>query len=346
MSQDNVYFNCRISPTENNQPAIFDQTLTSPLLDNPSDYYCAVLRFNVPINNIPLFKIPVDVTQNNPNITTMVIGVSTTGGVNGTKFDEQVVYIADNTLTAPTPSVTGPTFFTTTQTLSNYYDIFSVVQVLELFNTALAAAVAASSVSATAPYYIFDSTTQLIKLVVDTSFYTSGLSIFMNDTVKNYLSSFRYLENFKPTVEDNFYQILAPLPYGSPTGGPYLFVEESNSLNLWFDLNRIIIKTNTLPVKSESVPSTSNNGAVTYSPILTDFVVGLDDLSLTNQSAIFNPLAQYRLIDMSSRTPIKSVHIAILYSDRFGNTYPLLLDKNQSATIKLGFFKRSLYNNK
>lgn len=341
MSQDNIYFNCQINPSSNNQEAIFDESLTIALLQNPADYYCSVIRFAVPLNNIPIFKFPLDVNQSNANVSTFILGITTAGGV---KYPVKVIYVPDNNIVPPsTTRVTAP-YFTKEQALSDYFNIFSVVQVLELFNTAIASAVVASGIGVTAPFYIYTPSTQLISCIVTAAFIGTGASLFVNDNVKNYISSFRFYDNITPTVGDDFVHIFSPLPFGGAS--PYQFIEEENAMSLWFDVRRIIIKTNSLPVKFESVPGTSvaaGFGAVAYQPILTDFVVGIDDFSLQNSIAIYNPTSQYRLVDMTSNAPIVKVHISIWYADKYGDQFPLTIDANQSASVKLGFFHRSMY---
>lgn len=331
----NIYFNAVINPSYNNAPAIYDETLTIPLLDNPSEYYCSVVRFQIPLNAIPFFHFPLDINQNNANVSNLILGIRTAGLV---KYAERVIYVPNNNLPVPTTTrVTAP-YWTNNQAISDYYNVFSISQMITLFNNTLATAITAAGLVGSTAVYSYNSTTQLITLTVNASFLASGASIFMNDACENFLASFQLYENNNPTVGDDFYHVITTATT----------VEDYNAMSLWFDLRRILVTSNSLPVRFESVPAQNEpggigNGLVSYQPILTDFIVALDDVNTASCIAVYNPSAQYRLIDMTSHTPINKVQISLLYVDKFGNQFPIKLDSSQSASVKLGMFHKSLY---
>lgn len=334
---DNTYINCVINPSFNNAPAIFDQTFTLPLLDDPSQYYCSIIRFVAPLNAIPYFHFPLNINQSNANVGSLIFGIKTTLNV---KTAVPVIYVPNNNLPVPTTTAVSAPYWTNNQAISDYYGIFSIQQVITMFNVAVQSALTASGTAGSA-VYSYNSTTQLISLTVNAAFVATGASIFMNDAAENFLSTFQFYENYTPTVEDDYYHVLTPLP--APVGGPYVFVEEAIGMSLWYDLRNIIITSNSLPIRFESVPSGSDSGLVAYKPIVTDFIIGLDDVNVASCIAIYNPQSQYRLIDMTSHTSIVKIQLSILYADKFGNNFPLLLDRSQSASIKLGFFKKNLF---
>jgi hypothetical protein len=344
MSRDNIYFNAVINPDPNQRLgtiAKFNQNLTIPLLLNPSEYYCTVVRFQLPINNIPLFKFPVDRNQNNPLVSKLVLGISYLG----TKYPEYVNYIADNTYTAPTPGASAP-YFSSLQAGSNFYDVFSIRAMLNMFNVTLATAITAAGCGGTA-VYSYNEATQIISLTASQSLVTSTATIFMNDAAFNFVNSFRMLFNTTPTVEDDYYHIFNPLP--PLVSLSYTFVEDYSAMSLWFDLRKITLVSNSMPIAYESVPTLVDGqatGVTSAQAILTDFVVGLDNVSDVSTVAVYNPSAQYRLIDCTGHTPLVNIDLAFFYTDKFGNTFPVTIDPSQTASVKLAFLRKSLYINK
>ena len=55
-------------------PAEYNVTKTLPIIDKASDFYCSIIRFDIPFNSIPLFIMPIVANQSNANLTPMVIG--------------------------------------------------------------------------------------------------------------------------------------------------------------------------------------------------------------------------------------------------------------------------------
>ena len=80
-------------------------------------------------------------------------------------------------------------------------------------------------------------------------------------------------------------------------------------------------------------------------PILTDFVPNISAAAGESRSiAYYVPTSQYRLVDLISTNPLQKIDIRIFWEDRDGNLYPLEISIFQQASLKLGFFKKSLYN--
>ena len=350
---DNIYLNVSITnpvsgisayPLESQ--AVYDENLTIPVLSNPSEYYCSIFRFSMPLDTIPIFRFPVNFSQNNPNISDLIIGINNDG-----LFTQPIVYVAANNLIAPAPGASSP-FFSLTQAASPYYFIYSVQQFITMINTALNLAfVAAGSPGGTAPFYIYTATTQLISLIVTAGFIASGATIIMNAYLKTYLDSFPFkytlLPSNNPLVPGLFYytQDLSTIPYGQTS--PYRFDEEYNALDLWFDIRKIIITTSSIPIVQEASPSTvaitNVNGAGNYLPIITDFVVSYNNIQDVSSILVYNPTSQYRLIDMYSNSPISRINLAFYWQSENGNLFPVFLSPGQTITVKIGFLKKELY---
>src|SRR5687767_4281149 len=84
---DHQYYNISItnSDTKQAQPATFSENRTIPILKEPGQWRCAVVRFNVPLTELPLFVWPNNVapmmheTKQAPQVFDAVSGVCTTG---------------------------------------------------------------------------------------------------------------------------------------------------------------------------------------------------------------------------------------------------------------------------
>lgn len=345
--RDNIYLNLTINPDpsvgERNTVAVFDQTLSTPVINDPSQYFCSVIRFSLPLSEVPLFKFPLDVNQNigptSWNNSYLIIGVTNAG----IQFPQRVVYVPNNNLTPPTPALVAP-FYTNDQSISDYYNIFSITHFIDMINTALAAAVVAAGLAVTAPFYSWNPQTELISLTVSAAYIATGSTIFMNKYMQNYLSSFNL------TYNATTFQYTHRIPAGA---GPFTIQQDYISISLWFDIRKVILQSKNIPVTPESVPSQNVNnisqlglptGLNAWTPILTDFIVSYDDANQIKSIIVYNPQPQYRLIDMTSQTPLQKIDLQFFYLDKFGNKFPIYISPSQQATVKLGFFKKHLYH--
>lgn len=351
-SSDNVYVNVSIDNTiynralqDNYLTAKYDQTSTYPILQNPSEYYLSIVRFSIPTDNIPIFFFPLDIYQTNVNVSNLEIGVET---ALGTSFSDLVTFVPQNKDLSP-PQITilppSPPYFTPNDTINPYYELFNIQPFLDMINDALAAAITNSALGVPAPYYIFDPKTELISLVVTQAFIATNASIFMNTLLAKYLFGF-YLE-FKFGY---YYHNLSDIPFGSPVGGPYVFIEEFSSVDQWFDITKVVITSSSLGSTPEFNPSVSLSSQINSTsnqiPIITDFAVSFPSLREYSSTLVYNPTSQYRLIDLNTNTPISRVQFQFYWQNKHQQLIPILISPNQSIEIKLAFVKKSLYNGK
>ncbi len=369
-------------------------TKTEPLLHNCSEYYCSVIRFTIPLDQVPLLICPIVPNQVallglpnvNPLLTPLIIGIQY-GPPNlpASFFSDNLLYIPENDF--PPPLQNQPT-----QVISPFYYIFAYQTLVTMINNALLIVYTNSGLAGlfpnfVAPYVEFDPISGLFSLVVPNFFTTliapatSIPKIYFNIELETFLSSFNVFLNFPPAIHpfgDTFTFVLTPslhnqfYPPGvviptptSPIGvgalppAPsfyYRYTQEYSVLEYWTSLRKILIFSNTIPVKNEYVPATNNlataiainptndSGVNVSYPILTDFVPNISFLAGESRSiAYYVPTSQYRLIDMISTNPLQKIDIRIFWEDRDGNLYPLLLSIFQQASLKIGFFRKTLY---
>lgn len=371
--------------------ADYGVTKTEPILSNCSEYYCSVTRFTIPLDQVPLLICPIVPNQitllgsSNPNLTPLIIGIQNgPDGVPASFFSGNVIYAPQNNF--PPPIQNQPL-----QVITPYYYMFAYQELLSMINFQLGLLYISSGLAALfpgyiAPYFIFNPVTNLISIVVPSFFVflTAPLldipRIYMNNELTTFLDSFNLSFNvssnngspnifgndsyfvFTQTASEEFQFFPSGVTVPATTIPPafparslyYKFPQQYPTLEYWSSLRKIIITSNTIPVKNEYVPATNNlqnainvdqSGVNVSYPILTDFVPNISAAAGESRSiAYYVPTSQYRLVDLISTNPLQKIDIRIFWEDRDGNLYPLEISIFQQASLKLGFFKKSLYN--
>lgn len=354
--EDNVYLNIVINNTSNqgNAPTIarYESTKTEPILEKSSDYYCAVLRFTLPLESVPLFIMPVIPNSGLTNTTPLIIGVN--DGI--ADISTNLIYVPDNNL--PQPNQNDPN----KQITSDYYYVYSYKVLIDMINTALNTVIAASTIVVTEnPYFYYDPVTQLISLYVENVFTTGAASpvIYMNEQLQHYLDAFRFrFQGYnQPNGKDYIMNLSNPAnntgyvyPAGTPTNPPtyFIFTQEYSVIQYWNSLRKIFFTSNSIPITKEFEPGFSlinynQNNVASSQPIITDFVPPLETAGQSRAIAYFVPSSQYRLIDMQNDGPLYKIDIAVYWQDKDGNQYPLTIGVFHQIEIKLGFFRKELY---
>ena len=58
---------------------------------------------------------------------------------------------------------------------------------------------------------------------------------------------------------------------------------------------------------------------------------------------VYNPSAEYRLIDINSYMDLNRVYIIVYWKDKFGNIHPVELNPGNAASVKI-MFRRKDFN--
>lgn len=112
----------------------------------------------------------------------------------------------------------------------------------------------------------------------------------------------------------------------------------------WIDIQSILFVSNLVPIVDEFVPTGNLNTTTTNSTlqIITDFVPDIQTGTDVNSNIVFFNQGEYRLTNMVSDTPMRSMNIQIYYTDRNNQLFPLYLEPFGFATCKLLFRKKSI----
>jgi hypothetical protein len=119
-------------------------------------------------------------------------------------------------------------------------------------------------------------------------------------------------------------------------------------------ITSIIFTTSLLPVLPSllGVPqlfSGSNSGVLTQDNnniinTVTDLEVNLTRGDEYLPNVIYEPTAEYRLLDLQSNAPLTSIQISVVWKDIFGQLHPFYLQNGCGATMKV-MFRKKAYNN-
>lgn len=361
---DHFYYNVVIPHNDQTNPgsgsiAQFLDTRSQALVQNPSEWEMAIIRFQVPTSSIPIHVFV-------PNVYSLELSFGAFDS--GQVF---LIYTPDNSL-APPPTGTVNQLF-----------IYSYQQWVDMINTALATAFTnlGANVPAGAtspPYLIYDSTTNLISMVLQqayvvtqSNFNTANLNIYFNTSMQTFFPSFRWFfhgynqslgKDYSLVIKNNFnnlagnnveaHPVVPPMvPTGTPGAGTsaYIMTEEFPSLFAWNAPQSIVFISNGVPFRQEYLTQsqTITSGQVSSAsnaqlPILTDFipVVSPGGFDWRTNIQFFNQ-GEYRLIDMKGDNPLYNFDISIFWQDNFQVLYPIILQPHEVATIKILFRKKN-----
>lgn len=361
---DNVYFNATIthpqviSPVDPTLPTIgakpfiaqYQVNNDTPFLDNASEYYCSVIRFDIPLDAVPIFICPIIPNQINSNLTPFIIGVRKIVAGVSTYYPQNVQYWG----TIYNPSEPVPLQNQITQVITPYYYVYGYTEFIRAVNDALALAwgpTGANYPVADTPYFFLDPATELIKLTVSPTLGSPDLLnrpiIYMNSLLENYFSAFSTISFGWDNPNGHDFEFATPqspfLPHQqySPAGWG-IISQIWPMLPLWSSIRKILVISNRLPInaESEAVGLDTNSTRI---PILADFVPQINNAGDSRQIAYYLPSAQYKLVDMLATIPLQSFDLRFYWEDAENNIFPLTISVYQQINIKLAFLRKDLY---
>jgi hypothetical protein len=337
---DNQYLNIRIyNSSKNNRLNVeYQETRNSPVISDPSQYYMSVMRFSLPLGAIPLFRFKF---YNNDPAQGSIYSITIVNGALESK--QQLVFNLPN--------------------LSGRYSIYQVQQIIDMVNIAIEDGCLAVGIAAPYPYAFFRPETQLITMHFPddpnwVSTYapgnppfiiTSPYQLWMNYECYNLFRSLQILylsTDYDPPNGKAYYVVVQDLLNGNYTpGSGYNMPEEFPTVAAWSDIVSIVFTTSLIPINKEAIAVRLASGDSISLSIITDIILERTStlgIERTDLLYIADPL---RLIDMKSSLPLRSFDFQVYYTDSEGVFYPAILEPSSICTLKMGFFKKSLYSN-
>jgi hypothetical protein len=362
---DHIYYDLNV--TNNNTtnlsattPALqFNEIRSSTFLQNPSDYYLSIVRFQVDTTSLPLFVPQVDITQANPN--QLIYRITLSYGVNSVSvpiiFSPQ-----DLTLSAPTAPFTADAY------RNPYYYVYNIQSfIFDSLNVAFQTAVTQLNAivplpSTNAPFIEFDPFTNYCILNADTLGYNETLAtpikIFFNANLYQLFNSFTATFTGVPPANNAYQLKVANINNTNvlnlPTYNALQMYQEFSTIAVWNPVKSFIFTSNLLPVNqslegdpvvfdnTNQVSDTSSLSA--FSNILTDYQVELIKGNETRPIVQYVPSAEYRLFDLVGNNPLGTINLQCFWRDRFGNLNPFFLKTGCSASVKIMFRNKKYAN--
>lgn len=365
-----IYYNVTV-PYNNDLPASdigimrFRETRQQPLINNPSDYYIAVERFELPSQSLPLLQMETNVGS--LNITPYTIGFEFDDGTTQL-FNEVMVYVPNNTLTNGGTTAASKT--------NSYYNIFSYSHVLDMINTTMqdawnnlwaaeSAFLGANGYVNEAPYFEYDDdNTGLIYLITQYAMRQNFVKIVCNWQMRSrfldgFESFYRPQSGVKLSAVPDAYQILVKNrdnnAYAKPgialTNPPaYLKqVQEYKTLDRWNGVDAIVLTTSTIPVSNEYLSNSGSSlnpkvsGSTNTIKLLTDFEALFAGAGDARQTLTYAASGQYKLMDMDSTSPMTNFDFQLWWRDVDGKLHPMFLSPSDSFNIKFAFIKKETF---
>lgn len=348
-NDDFIYSNLIIGNTAENTTIMASGEVNSqiPIVKNPSNYIGCICRWEIDNWNMPLLVPYIRTGQNNINLTVYQFAMRynqfTTPNID-------VIFVPNNLARLPKSPIGGQDLST------NYYYTYNYVEMLSMFNTALASAVTSISTLASlnnidVPIFTFNPTTGIILTANSTQFRQSygvtGDSNFIQILCNNYvaplLNGFSLMQ--QTTSNSCKFSILLDPITQPPVNNLYTITNQSlNELCYWKSVKTIQFGTN-MPISYEftGAPLNTKQQQQQTQVLLTDFTPDSGDLTNYHNTLIYTQTNTLRMYNFTSQTPLYSYNTTIYFSDNYGRQYPMMLSQGQTVNIKYQFIKRSAY---
>jgi hypothetical protein len=335
---DYIYHNIVLAYDNNNpspiQPAVYNANLDLAILENPSEWDMAVVRSNLNIMELPILIPDVDeITGRTSWKVTMEW--------NGNVISEHVPYIQVNQY------VPGSEAFYNRWAVYDYQLVVSMYNAT--FATLYAELVTAGLPNVYAPHMIFDRDAQRFKIILPVSQFDQGtvavpVFIRFNHEVEVVFQSFQF--SYDSSKIDAELGCIAKVhrnnyfPDHNIPSSLFTYEQDYVALSLWNSVSSVSIRTS-MPVQQSYIPRNfADRNNLNGSVILRDYIPLLIDPSTVSRSYIFNSTDEYELNSLTGTSPLKHINASFHWSDTYGKSYQLTLNKHAIISIKLMFRKK------
>jgi hypothetical protein len=367
-----VYSNIQITNIESNtvsgEPVYYNQSRSTPLIQNCGDYEFCITRFSLNTkNSLPTFQPAITPNATSPNSTIYSI-TFVYGGVTYQQYLEWQPQDMSQSVPIP-PSENGGI-----QVNSAYYYAYSYNWLPILVQNLLSSAFAAFEIQCTnadvvlpvnsdgvtpTPTIVFDSNTGISTLYFDQACFdtfvgTNVIQLYFNASMAA-LFSFPYIKYGSSQTGQNYLVMInsqgvstTELPTTADAQYAAVIVpEEYSSLASQNPIATLAFTSGTLPIVSTQIcPSvlTANGQSVTtYSASSDAFVNEITDFIVSN--GVYLPFLVYeptvlRFISMVGNNPLSSFDFSIYWKNKVGLYTPMILSSGSCVTLKVLFRKK------
>lgn len=329
-----------------------------PLVKDPSEYYCSIIRLAFSGYSIPIiqFLVQTPVMDVNKGIYSFTLSY---GGF--TSAQSWFMFIPN--ITRPVPTVG-----TARQNLQDgYYNLYDYDLLVEIMNNAFAVAfadlqaqVGAPIAAAQAPFVGFDAATGLFSYYFDKAFYDKALvtpiQAWFNSPAWLMVDglAFTSVTYNSPTGQDNLFYVRSNKGLNDKTIGGTAYIQMTQqyvSAAYMSALKSVLVTTN-MPVRPEffNLSLSSDTGATGsqstgYTNVMTDFLpdISQPEVGISTYRFIYNATSLYRVFSILGNSPLYTINASLSWTDTYGNVFPLYQEKGQTASIKFMFVRKSAF---
>lgn len=231
------------------------------------------------------------------------------------------------------------------------------------------------------PYLLWDSELNIATLYANVALFNQGAfwtpystpaspapaNLWFNAPLRVLFSSFEFAfqeyappESFLLRVYDRGDNVLpkgvAPpslAGFLTPRFDAFRMVQSYSTGPIMCPIESLIFTTSLLPVLpsllgvpalfsgNAGVSNQDNNNIINT---VTDLVVNLTTGSEYLPNVIYEPTAEYRLLDLQSNAPLTSIQISVVWKDIFGQVHDFYIQNGCQASLKV-MFRKKAYNN-
>ncbi len=338
---------------------------TQSICENPEDYYCSIVRLQFPGYSIPViqFLVQTPVLDRKKGIYSFTLKYGNTVSIQSWYY--LLPQLQDPFIRIPAE---GPDQLTQ-DFQSGYYNVYDYYVLVQMMNNSLSAAftdlqtqVGSPISTAKKPFFGFDATTGLFSLYTDPNFFDSSLTtpieIYFNSP--SYLMidgmAFNSINYNDPQGLDNLLIITSNNGLNVATVNSVQYIKMSQqyvSAAYQSALKSIIVKTS-MNIRSEvfNLDLANDSGATgrqqntSFTNIMTDFLPDISQptVGVSSYKFIYNASSLYRIFQFKQKDPLYEINASVYWTDNYGNTFPLYLEKGQVVNIKFMFIKKSVYS--
>ena len=347
------YFNLTDTNNDNvERPIKFQQDAILQFINEPKKYNLGVVRFNIPMNLVPVNRIQTIPNPINPlDLTYTGFNVSCSNGID--TFTENVTFVPDNiNIASNNPE---------------YYYYYDLTQFLDITNTALRLAyldlqaVDGSFDANAIPFINYNYATKLYELYVPLEDYdrVNRLQIFFNSTLNPYFMIPSVVNPNDPLLQHNLTilnrntNITTLYNLGLNADIKYLVMSSDVEVKRnTFAQKIIIVGDYGLNTASEFTGASlnkysPNNATSSQNSItsLTDFELDLEQNNSSWVQFQSAGVGNIRLIDFIADNGIQSFRISVYVQDIYNNIFPIKISREFTATLKLAFIPKLYFLN-
>jgi len=123
--------------------------------------------------------------------------------------------------------------------------------------------------------------------------------------------------------------------------------QEALSISSWGNIRSLFLTSSSLPIYSDLIPFSANVSDLSFSNnsinMISDFVFNIETNPMSDRIKVeYLPTAEYRLLSLRGKEPIKRIQIDVFYTLPNGRNIQLLIEPGASFNVKIMFRRKNI----